>query len=72
MPLRIAIVLLGGGYVVYRLATAWQVHRARRSGDVERARALQAREPGFYRWVVGFVVVVALLFALLVVLNSRQ
>ncbi len=72
MLLRLAVVLLGGSYVAFRLATAWQIRQARRAGDVERERVLRAREAGLYRWVAGIVVVAGLLLALLVVLNSRQ
>jgi hypothetical protein len=71
MLLRVAIILVGVGFVAYRVALALEIGRARRSGDVARERRLRTRGFGIYRWVLAVVVVVIVLLTALVWLNSH-
>jgi hypothetical protein len=71
MLYRIAIILLGGGYVAYRVALAVQILKAKRSGDIERERRLRTHGFGLYRWAAGAAVVVFLVLVLIVWANSR-
>jgi hypothetical protein len=66
MLYRVAIVLVGGGYIAYRVALAIQILRAKRAGDTVRERQLRSRGFGLYRWAAGTLVVVVVLLVLLV------
>jgi hypothetical protein len=68
---RAAVVLIGGGYVVYRVTLAVQIVRARRAGDLERERRLRSRAFGILHWTVGVLLIFTLLLTLVVWLNSR-
>ena len=68
---RIAIYLLLGGYVAYRVTLAVRIARARRAGDVEREEHLRRRAFGLLHWIVGGVLVFTLALSLLIWANSR-
>jgi hypothetical protein len=71
MLFRVAIILLGGGYVVYRVALALQIIKAQRGGDVAREQHLRRHGFGFYRWVAGGVAVLFLVLVVIVWANAR-
>lgn len=68
---RVAVILIGGGYVAYRAALWWEIHKARRAGDVERVERLRRRGLGIFRWTVLCLAVFVVLLTVLVWLNSR-
>ncbi|HEY3529162.1 MAG TPA: hypothetical protein VGK78_08420 [Nocardioides sp.] len=71
MLLRVAIILVGVGFVAYRVALVLEIRRAHRAGDLARERRLRTRGFGIYRWVLAAVVVIIVLLTALVWLNSR-
>lgn len=71
MLLRLGVLVLGVAYVAYRLRLALQLARARRTGDLERERALRARVPTLVRWSAGLVVLIFVVLAILVMLSTR-
>jgi hypothetical protein len=71
MAYRIAIVLLGGGYVVYRFALAFEILKAKRGGDVRREQHLRRHGFGFYRWALAAVAVLFVVLVVIVWANSR-
>jgi len=68
---RVAIYLVLGGYVAYRVTLAVQIAKARRAGDVEREQQLRRRAFGLLHWLVMAVLIFTVLLALLVWSNSR-
>ena len=71
MLYRVAIILLGGGYIAYRVSLAVQILKAKRAGDVARERRLRTHGFGLYRWAAGAAVVVFLVLVVIVWSNSR-
>lgn len=71
MAYRIAIILLGGGYVAYRVALAVEILKAKRAGDSERERRLRTHGFGLYRWAAAAVIVVFVVLVVIVWSNSR-
>jgi hypothetical protein len=71
MLFRIAVIVVGVGYVVYRGALAMQILKAKRSGDVELERRLRTHGFGLYRWAAAAAVVVFVVLVLIVWSNSR-
>lgn len=68
---RIAVVLVGGGFVLYRVSLWLEIRKARRTGDTRREEQLRRHGFGLYRWVlIGLLVLIAVLTAL-VWNNSR-
>jgi hypothetical protein len=68
---RAGVILIGGGYVAYRLVLAVRILQAKRAGDVERELRLRRRAFGFFHWAIGILTVFTVLFTLLVWSNSR-
>ena len=66
---RAAVILVGGGYVLYRVTLWWEIRQARRAGDRAREQWLRGRG---LRLVRGVAVIVVLLFLLLSVLIWRN
>jgi hypothetical protein len=71
MLYRIAIVLVGAGYLAYRIALALEIRRARKAGDVAREQRLRTRGFGVYRWVAAALLVFMAVLTLLVWSSSR-
>jgi hypothetical protein len=71
MLYRIAIILVGGGYVAYRFALAMQILKAKRAGDVVREQHLRRHGFGLYRWAAAAFVILFVVLVLLVWSNSR-
>ncbi|MGC4109945.1 MAG: hypothetical protein QM747_05875 [Nocardioides sp.] len=71
MLFRVTVIALGGGYLAYRVALAWQILQAKKAGDLARERHLRAHGFGLYRWAVGAFVIVMIVLTLLVWSNSR-
>jgi hypothetical protein len=71
MLYRVVVILLGGGYIAYRVSLALQILKAKRSGDLERERRLRTHGFGLYRWAAGAAVVVFLVLVVIVWSNSR-
>ena len=71
MWLKIAVPLLAAAYIGYRVMLALEISRARRRGDAARVEHLTTHGFGFYRFVLGTVLVVLCLLTLLVVLETR-
>jgi hypothetical protein len=71
MQYRIAIILLGAGYVAYRISLAVQILQAKRAGDLERERRLRTHGFGLYRWAAGAVLVLLLVLVFLIWANAR-
>jgi hypothetical protein len=71
MWLRLALLALFAAYVGHRLDLAWQLRRARRTGDTTRVEALRRRERYAFWGAIGVLVVGGLLLAGLVWLNSH-
>jgi hypothetical protein len=68
---RIAVILVGGGFIAYRTALWLQLRKARRAGDTERELHLRRHGLGIYRWVVLCLLVFIVLLTALVWNNSR-
>jgi hypothetical protein len=68
---RAAIVVVGGGYVAYRLWLAVQIARAKRAGDRERERRLRTLSFRLLRWAFACLLVFIVALTLLVWSNSR-
>ena len=68
---RIAIILAAAGFVLYRVALALEIRKARKAGDTERERRLRTRGFGLYRWVVLCLLVFIVLLTALLWVNSR-
>lgn len=68
---RVAAVLLGGGFVLYRIALALEIRNARRAGDTEREQSLRSHGFGLYRWVLLCLLVLIALLTVLFWLNGR-
>jgi hypothetical protein len=68
---RVAIIVVGGGYVAYRLWLAVQIARAKRAGDFAREQRLRTRGFGLLRWAVACLLVFIVALTLLVWSNSR-
>ena len=49
---RVAVLLVGGGFVAYRVTLWLEIRKAHRSGDIEREQQLRRHGFGIYRWVV--------------------
>jgi hypothetical protein len=71
MWLKIVVPLLAVAYVAYRASLALEIARARRRGDPARVEHLRTHGFGFYRFVLGTAVVLVLLLAVLLVLETR-
>ncbi len=71
MWLKVAVPLLAVAFIAYRCAVALEISRARRRGDTARVAHLRAHGLGFYRFVLGSVVVLVVLLAILLVLEMR-
>jgi hypothetical protein len=71
MVYRVAIVVLGVGYVAYRIALVVAISRAKRAGDSAREQWLRSHGFGLYRCAAALVAVLAVLLVLLVWSNSR-
>lgn len=68
---RVAIILVGGGYVAYRIWLLVQILKAKRAGDVERERRLRTLGFGAFRWVVVCLLVLIVLLTTVFWLDSR-
>jgi hypothetical protein len=68
---RVGVVLVGGGFVLYRVWLALEIRKARRAGDTEREESLRLHGFGLYRWVVLCLLVFIALLTMLVWFNSR-
>ena len=68
---RVAVVLVAGGFVAYRLALWLEIRKARRAGDVKRVEQLRRHGFGLYRWAVVFLLVFIALLTALFWANSR-
>ena len=68
---RVAVLLVGGGFVAYRVTLWLEIRKAHRSGDVEREQQLRRHGFGLYRWVVLSLLVFIVLLTALFWLNSR-
>ena len=68
---RVVVVLVAGGFVVYRVTLALEIRKARRAGDRRREESLRRHGFGLYRWAVAAVVVVAAVLTFVVWANSR-
>jgi len=71
MLLRIMILVVGAGYVAYRIALAVEIIKATRAGDVAREQRLRTRGFGLYRWLVLGVLVFIALLTVVVWLGER-
>lgn len=71
MWLKIAVPLLAVAYVGYRAAVALEIARAKRRGDAARVDHLRTHGFGLYRWLLGGAVMLMLLLALFIVLETR-
>ncbi len=71
MVLKVVVPLLALAYVGYRVAVFVEIHRAQRRGDTARVERLQKHGLGFYRFVLGTVVVLLVLLTIFAVLESR-
>jgi hypothetical protein len=68
---RVAVLLVGGGFVAYRVTLWLEIRKAHRSRDVEREQQLRRHGFGLYRWVVLSLLVFIVLLTALFWLNSR-
>jgi hypothetical protein len=68
---RVAVVLVGAGFVAYRVALWLAIRKATRSGDLARLERLRSRGFGLYRWLVVCLLVFIVLLSLVVWHNSR-
>ena len=68
---RAAVILVGGGFVAYRFSLWWEIRKARRLGDLQRAEHLRRHGFGLYRWAVLLLLVFIALTTLLFWANSR-
>ncbi|MBO0847562.1 MAG: hypothetical protein J2P22_19350 [Nocardioides sp.] len=68
---RVAVLVVGGGFVAYRVALALEVRKARRAGDTARVEHLRRHGFGLYRWIVLCLLVFIVALTLLVWSNSR-
>jgi len=71
MWLKIVVPLLAAAYVGYRVMLALEISRARRRGDTARVAHLTTHGFGFYRFVIGTVLVILCLLTILLVLEAR-
>ena len=71
MLLRLAIVTLGVGYVVYRFSIAVGIVRAKRRGDAERERALRRQTFWAFQGVILLLLLGLLLFLALVGISAH-
>ena len=67
---RAAVIVIGGGYVVYRVSLWLELRRARRAGDVARVRHLLGRGQRLVGWTMLALVVLVVLLTALVWRNS--
>jgi hypothetical protein len=67
---RAAVIVIGGGYVVYRVTVWLEIRKARRAGDAERERQLRGLGLRLVRYVAIFLVVLVVLITVLVARNS--
>ena len=68
---RVVVILGGVGFVVYRVALAREIRRARKAGDLARERHLRRHGFGLYRWALAAVLIVVAVLLLIVWSNSR-
>jgi hypothetical protein len=68
---RILILLVGAGFVAYRVALALEIRKARRSGDRGREHQLRTRGFGLYRWAAAAVLILMAVLTFVVWSNSR-
>jgi hypothetical protein len=68
---RVAVVLVGAGFVLYRVSLALEIRKARKAGDSEREQRLRAHGFGLHRWAVLCLLIVFVLLTALFWLNSR-
>jgi|1186.fasta_scaffold104343_2 hypothetical protein len=71
MWLKVVVALVALAFVAYRGSVALEIFRARRRGDTARVEHLRTHGFGFFRFVLGTVVVIALLLLVFVVLEIR-
>jgi hypothetical protein len=71
MWLKVVVPLLAVAYVGYRAAVALEIARAKRRGDVARVHHLRTHGFGLYRWFLGAALMLILLLALFVILETR-
>ena len=71
MWLKIAVPLLAAAYIGYKVSVAWEIARAKRRGDTARVEQLRTHGFGFYRFVLGTVLVLLCLLTVLLVLETR-
>jgi hypothetical protein len=67
---RAAVILVGGGFVLYRVTWWLEIRKAQRAGDTEREKWLRGRGLRLVRGIAVVVVVVALLLTALIWRNS--
>lgn len=67
---RAAVVVIGGGYLVYRVTLWREIRAARRSGDRERERWLRGRGSRLVRWAAVCLAVVLVVLSVLVWRNG--
>jgi hypothetical protein len=72
MLFRFAVPALALAYAGYRIALTLQIARAKRAGDTARLAELRTKGFGLYRWALRGALVLIVLLAILVMLESRQ
>jgi hypothetical protein len=68
---RVAVILVGVGFVAHRLALWLEIRKARRAGDSRRVDHLRQHGFGLYRWAVLCLVAFMVVLVFLVWANSR-
>jgi hypothetical protein len=68
---RVVVVVVGVGFVAYRVALWLEIRKARRAGDTAREQHLRRHGFGLYRWVALCLLVFIVLLTALVWSNSR-
>jgi hypothetical protein len=68
---RVVVIVVGVGFVAYRVALWLEIRKARRAGDTSREQHLRQHGFGLYRWVALCLLVFIVLLTALVWSNSR-
>lgn len=71
MVWRVAVILVGVGFVAHRLALWLEIRKARKAGDSRRVDQLRQHGLGLYRWAVLGLLVFMVVLIFLVWANSR-
>jgi hypothetical protein len=68
---RVAVILVGVGFLAHRIALWLEIRKARRAGDTAREQQLRQHGFGLYRWAVLCLLVFMVVLVFLVWANSR-